>query len=145
MRLPGHPVRQPRASCAAQRETLSQSENFCESYHRPAPRTPQLHHYNEKGQRKSLWPVIDGQGRKRIRRNAYQGLNFHELRHAQATLLIGNGADIKTAQHRLGHSSASLTMNIYAHAVEQNDREAADAIGGILAKKPSSKWVQDYP
>ena len=44
-------------------------------------------------------------------------------------LLIGSGADIKTVQHRLGHSSASLTMNIYAHAIAANDRIAADTIG----------------
>lgn len=52
---------------------------------------------------------------------------------SQATLLIGSGADIKTVQTRLGHSSAQLTMNIYAHAIEANDRDAADAIGEILS------------
>ena len=56
-------------------------------------------------------------------------LQVHELRHTQATLPIGNDADIKTVQHRLGHSSASLTMNIYAHAIAANDRTAADTIG----------------
>ena len=54
-------------------------------------------------------------GRKRWRKGAYIGYNLHELRHTQATLLIGSGADIKTVQQRLGHSSASLTMDIYAH------------------------------
>jgi integrase len=76
----------------------------------------------------------DSEGRVRHKKRQYTGLNFHELRHTQATLLIGNGADIKTVQHRLGHSSASLTMNIYAHAIEENDRAAADAISGILKK-----------
>lgn len=77
--------------------------------------------------------VIDAAGRKRIRKAKYEGLNFHELRHTQATLLIGSGADIKTVQTRLGHSSAQLTMNIYAHAIEANDRDAADVIGEILS------------
>lgn len=77
---------------------------------------------------------VDSEGRARHKKRQYTGLNFHELRHTQATLLIGNGADIKTVQHRLGHSSASLTMNIYAHAIEENDRAAADAISGILKK-----------
>ena len=45
-----------------------------------------------------------------IEKDVYVGFNFHELRHTQATLLIGQGADIKTVQHRLGHSSASLTI-----------------------------------
>jgi len=54
------------------------------------------------------------------------------FRHTQATLLIGSGADIKTVQNRLGHSSASLTMNIYAHAIAANDRTAADTIGDTI-------------
>lgn len=74
----------------------------------------------------------DGKGQTRTRKSGYVGYNLHELRHTQATLLIGSGADIKTVQNRLGHSSASLTMNIYAHAIERNDREAAEAIGGML-------------
>ena len=81
----------------------------------------------------------DSTGRKRWRKGAYVGYNLHELRHTQATLLIGSGADIKTVQQRLGHSSASLTMDIYAHFIAQNDRVAANTIGDILteaAEKP---------
>ncbi len=83
----------------------------------------------------------DSTGRKRWRKGAYVGYNLHELRHTQATLLIGSGADIKTVQQRLGHSSASLTMDIYAHFIAQNDRAAANTIGGILGEavdKPSA-------
>jgi len=76
----------------------------------------------------------DSTGRKRWRKGAYIGYNLHELRHTQATLLIGSGADIKTVQQRLGHSSASLTMDIYAHFIAQNDRAAANTIGGILGE-----------
>ena len=35
-------------------------------------------------------------------------------------------------QNRLGHSTAALTVDIYAHAIEQNGREAADEIGELL-------------
>ncbi|MCL2806770.1 MAG: site-specific integrase [Coriobacteriia bacterium] len=74
----------------------------------------------------------DPSGTRHVKRSGYRGFNFHELRHTQATLLIGSGADIKTVQHRLGHSSASLTMDIYAHAIAQNDRTAADTIGDAI-------------
>lgn len=80
----------------------------------------------------SVIRYVDDAGVKRTKRTGYEGLNFHELRHTQATLLIGSGADIKTVQGRLGHSTAALTMDIYAHAIEQNDRAAADEIGGLL-------------
>lgn len=80
----------------------------------------------------------DRNGQKRCRKSGYRGFNLHELRHTQATLLIGSGADIKTVQNRLGHASASLTMNIYAHAIEQNDQQAANTIGNLLESKRRS-------
>ena len=86
---------------------------------------------------------VDSTGRKRYRRTGYVGYNFHELRHTQATLLIGQGADVKTVQHRLGHSSASLTMNIYAHAIAQNDEQAATAIGDILGAEAAPEGFED--
>ena len=86
---------------------------------------------------------VDSQGRKRHRRSGYVGYNFHELRHTQATLLIGQGADVKTVQHRLGHSSAALTMNIYAHAISQNDEQAATVIGDILGVGAAPEGFED--
>jgi integrase len=82
-------------------------------------------------------PAKDGKkprGRKPKTKH-YEGLKFHELRHTQATLLIGSGTDIKTVQTRLGHSRASTTMDIYSHALQENDRHAADAMGAILKGK----------
>lgn len=87
----------------------------------------------------------DSTGRKRWRKGAYVGYNLHELRHTQATLLIGSGADIKTVQQRLGHSSASLTMDIYAHFIAQNDRAAANTIGGILSEASNRPEKTERP
>lgn len=87
----------------------------------------------------------DSTGRKRWRKGAYVGYNLHELRHTQATLLIGSGADIKTVQQRLGHSSASLTMDIYAHFIAQNDRQAANTIGEILTEPSGSEDAPQKP
>ena len=65
--------------------------------------------------------------------NGFPGLRFHELRHTQATLLLGNGADLKTVQTRLGHASAAFTLRQYTHAIPENDRRAADLFGQIVA------------
>ncbi len=71
--------------------------------------------------------------------NGFPTLKFHELRHTQATQLLAAGVDVKTVQTRLGHSSASLTLDLYAHAVPENDRAAADLIGELFAaKKPEA-------
>ncbi len=65
----------------------------------------------------------------------FPGLKIHELRHTQATLLLANGVDVKTVQTRLGHSSGSVTLDWYAHAIPENDAAAADLIGGLTAPK----------
>lgn len=82
------------------------------------------------------------------RENGFEGLKFHELRHTQATQLLAQGVDVKTVQTRMGHSNASLTLNWYAHAVPQNDRDAADMLGELFAadgeeeKKPRLRMVK---
>lgn len=39
---------------------------------------------------------------------------FHDLRHTFATMMIGNGCDVRTVASYLGHSSVSMTLDIYA-------------------------------
>lgn len=56
------------------------------------------------------------------------------IRHTQATQLISNGVDIKTVQTRLGHASPTLTMSFYAHALPENDQEAATIIGSLFSQ-----------
>ena len=80
-----------------------------------------------------------------VSRRVYVGYNFHELRHTQATLLIGQGADIKTVQHRLGHSSASLTMDVYAHAIPANDEVAAGIMGDVLGSRDERPQAAPSP
>lgn len=68
----------------------------------------------------------------------FEGLRLHELRHTQATQLLANGMDVKTVQARMGHSNASVTLNWYAHAVDDNDKTAADMVGCLLSDKQES-------
>jgi integrase len=43
------------------------------------------------------------------------GHSFHDLRHFCASGLIAAGLSVVAVQHHLGHSSASITLNVYAH------------------------------
>lgn len=54
---------------------------------------------------------------------------FHDLRRANATGLVLDGIDLKTAQTRLGHTDPRLTLGIYAQASTEADRQAADRLG----------------
>lgn len=49
--------------------------------------------------------------------------------------MIASRQDVKTVSSRLGHAQTSTTMNIYAHALQESDRKAADALENLLAKE----------
>lgn len=64
--------------------------------------------------------------------------HIHQLRHTQATQLLSAHMDVKTVADRLGHSKASTTLNIYAHAIPANDSKAAEMMDSLLNGKPES-------
>jgi integrase len=58
--------------------------------------------------------------------------HFHELRHFVATTAIAGGADVRTVAGRLGHADASVTLRVYAHALEARDRDLAGFLGSAV-------------
>ena len=65
------------------------------------------------------------------------GVRLHDLRHLQATVLLGAGVPVKNVSKRLGHRDAATTLNVYAQFVEATDRESADVMGLLLAGRDS--------
>jgi len=52
--------------------------------------------------------------------------------HTHASTLIRAGVDVLTISRRLGHSSASMTLDVYGHLMEGADAAAPMAIEGVL-------------
>ena len=65
---------------------------------------------------------------------------FHALRHSHASALIAASLDVVAVSRRLGHGSAAITLNVYAHAFNKTDAAAAQAIEAAMAAgaKPSA-------
>jgi integrase len=40
------------------------------------------------------------------------------MRHTHATILLAQGEPTKAVQERLGHSSATITLDVYGHVTE---------------------------
>lgn len=59
--------------------------------------------------------------------------HFHELRHFSVTTLLAAGVDVRTVSERAGHRRATMTLNVYAHALPERDRAAAGILGKALA------------
>lgn len=61
-------------------------------------------------------------------------IRLHDLRHTSATLLLSRKTDIETVARRLGHSKPSVTLDIYGHALPEDDRKAAETMEKIFAQ-----------
>jgi integrase len=57
---------------------------------------------------------------------------FHDLRHFSVTELVAAGVDVRTVAERVGHARATMTLDRYAHALPERDREAADVLESVL-------------
>ena len=73
------------------------------------------------------------------------GWKFHALLSHSCPRLIADRIDPVTIAARLGHSSPTITMKIYAHLFHKADTTAADAIEKLLGanrvpKGSSSPW-----
>lgn len=68
--------------------------------------------------------LAEGAGLLRIR--------LHDLRHSYATAALEAGIPLKVVSQRLGHSSISITGDIYSHVRPEIDQSAADQVAGLI-------------
>ena len=68
-----------------------------------------------------------------------EGLTPHSLRHSYAAIAIKAGADVKILQRQMGHTSASLTLDVYGFLFPERLEQVANAIDNeriaVLASK----------
>lgn len=63
-----------------------------------------------------------------ISRLGISNAHFHTLRHSFATRLLELGVDIQTVSVLLGHSSARITLDFYAHSLFEQQRAAVEKL-----------------
>jgi|TARA_B100001013_G_scaffold63848_1_gene33369 integrase len=69
----------------------------------------------------------------KVRPTRFNGLTLHGLRHSHASQLIKDDVNIKTLSARLGHSTISITLDIYGHLLPGMDERAAAVADRFLA------------
>jgi integrase len=58
------------------------------------------------------------------------GVRFHDLRHAHASIALRAGTPPNMVAERLGHSDVALTLRIYAHCLPGQQTDAAAVVAG---------------
>ena len=64
-------------------------------------------------------------------------IKFHALRHTTASIMIEQGENIKYIQSQLGHSSPTVTLNVYAHLMKPTNQEAVCRLESTIF---DTKW-----
>ena len=62
-----------------------------------------------------------------LKKAEIKDFRFHDFRHTAATRMLENGADIRTVQEILGHSSVSVTER-YTHTNAKSKRSAIEIL-----------------
>ncbi len=72
--------------------------------------------------------TFDYKYRKILTSKGMKPVCFHTLRHTFATRCVESGVDIKSLSEILGHSSVSITMDIYVHSSLDNKRNQLEKL-----------------
>lgn len=80
--------------------------------------------------RKGFYACLTAAGLRRVR--------FHDLRHTFASLLIQQGTNVKYIQQQLGHSSISITLDVYSHLFEGDHRHQVHRLDDVTEKTDSA-------
>jgi len=78
-----------------------------------------------------------------LRTAKVEKIRFHDLRHTYASLMIEQGENIKYIQTQLGHSSPTVTLNVYAHLMQSTNQEAPTRLENTIFENFSSRMVAE--
>lgn len=71
-------------------------------------------------------------------------MTIHDLRHTAASLMVKSGANVKAIQRQLGHTSAAMTLDVYADLFDEDLDSVGESMNELLlqsALKVRSKSV----
>ena len=71
--------------------------------------------------------------RKLLNESGFKGMHLHDLRHANASILINSGVPMKVVSEHLGHSSVKTTEDFYTHLFASSKKITATAMSKALS------------
>ncbi|WP_026532542.1 tyrosine-type recombinase/integrase [Arthrobacter sp. H41] len=75
-----------------------------------------------------------------VKRAGIPRITPHDLRHTAASFAVSAGANVKAVQRMLGHSSAAMTLDIYADLFDADLDAVADALDHAVSMAGVGAW-----
>lgn len=66
-------------------------------------------------------------------------IKFHTARHTAASLMFDADVDVKVVREVLGHSTETITRDIYTHVRRKHHQDAAEKIIALLSEPKHAK------
>ncbi|MEC6747368.1 site-specific integrase [Marinilactibacillus sp. XAAS-LB27] len=66
-------------------------------------------------------------------------ITFHSLRHTHCSLLIYQGVNIKYISKRLGHSTISITYQVYGHILDELEQRESSKVDDMMEQLYNAK------
>ncbi|WP_246021364.1 tyrosine-type recombinase/integrase [Arthrobacter echini] len=78
-----------------------------------------------------------------VKRSGVPRVTPHDLRHTAASFAVSAGANVKAVQRMLGHSSAAMTLDVYADLFDGDLDAVSDALDhAVSAASVGKKWAR---
>ena len=72
-------------------------------------------------------------------RNGIEPFRFHDLRHVNASVMLGLNVPDKYAMERMGHATNNMLKNVYQHTMSDEAKRVADAVDDYFEEKLHTK------
>lgn len=96
---------------------------------------------NEAGEPMNYSNMVQRYFHKGLKDAGLPRIRFHDLRHLNASALIEQGESITYIQRQLGHSSPTVTLNVYSHLFNETNPEAVSRLENTFFDATGHKTV----
>lgn len=75
--------------------------------------------------------------------NGIPHYRFHDLRHANASVMLALGVPDKYAMERMGHATNNMLKTVYQHTMKSKQEEVAEVVDSYFEKKLLANYSQE--
>jgi integrase len=74
-----------------------------------------------------------------VTRTKLPRIRLHDVRHTHASLLLKAGVPVKVVSERLGHATASFTLDVYSWVLPGMQADAAAIFSRLMSADPGEE------